>query len=73
MERLQKVGISTRPGTHAVHMLAIYREKYGMHKNDFPVARDCDANTMAIPLHNKMSKHDYEYIVKHLRDLSCVE
>jgi len=73
MERLQKVGISTRPGTHAVHMLTIYREKFGTQKNDFPVARDCDANTMAIPLHNKMSKHDYEYIVKHLRDLPCVE
>jgi len=63
MEKLQDMGISTRPGTHAVHMLSIYKDRFGIKQNDYPGARDCDANTMAIPLHNQMVKEDYEYIV----------
>jgi len=26
--------------------------------------RDCDANTMAIPLHNRMTSEDFEYSSK---------
>ena len=67
MEKLQDMGISTRPGTHAVHMLSIYKDKFGIKQNDYPGARDCDANTMAIPLHNQMIREDYEYIVNALK------
>jgi dTDP-4-amino-4,6-dideoxygalactose transaminase len=67
MEKLQDMGISTRPGTHAVHMLSIYKDRFGIKQNDYPGARDCDANTMAIPLHNQMAKEDYEYIVYALK------
>lgn len=69
MERLQSKGVSTRPGTHAVHMLGYYRERFGLKIDDFPGARDCDANTMAIPLHNRMSEEDYQYVVGALHDL----
>ncbi len=69
MERLQSKGVSTRPGTHAVHMLGYYRERFGLKIDDYPGARDCDANTMAIPLHNRMSEEDYEYVVGALHDL----
>ena len=70
MERLQSVGISTRPGTHAVHMLGYYCERFGLQTDDFPGARDCDQNTMAIPLHNRMSADDYAYIVKAIREIA---
>jgi perosamine synthetase len=63
MERLQAAGIATRPGTHAVHMLGLYRERFGLSPDDFPGARDCDSNTMAIPLHNRMSEDDYDYVI----------
>ena len=69
MERLQEQGIATRPGTHAVHMLGLYRERFGIHPDDFPAARDCDRCTMAIPLHNRMTEEDYAYVVKALRGL----
>lgn len=67
MEHLQERGISTRPGTHAIHMLGVYRERFGFIPDDFPGARDCDANTMAIPLHNRMSAEDYQYVVDTLK------
>ncbi len=63
MDRLQAQGIATRPGTHAIHMLTFYAEKYGIKPDDFPGAKACDQNTMAIPLHNKMTQEDYDYVI----------
>jgi perosamine synthetase len=70
MEMLQSKGIATRPGTHAVHMLTYYRDKFGFKPDDFPVAKFCNDQTMAIPLHNRMSSEDYEYVVDALCQLS---
>ena len=37
--------------------------------DDFPAARDCDRYTMAIPLHNRMTSEDYEFVVKTIKSL----
>lgn len=67
MEHLKQHGIATRPGTHAVHMTNLYRTRFGYEPGDYPAARDCELQTMAIPLHNRMSGDDYEYVVDVLR------
>src|SRR6185503_7432576 len=69
MESLMQAGINTRPGTHAVHMLRYYRERFGLQAGDFPAARDADARSMAIPLHNRMSEDDYRRVVRALREI----
>jgi dTDP-4-amino-4,6-dideoxygalactose transaminase len=69
MDVLQSKGISTRPGTHAVHMLGFYRNKFGLRPDDFPGACDCDRYSLAIPLHNRMGAEDYEYVVNTLKEL----
>lgn len=69
MQLLQDKGVSTRPGTHAVHMLGFYRDRFGYAAGDFPGARDCDSNTMAIPLHNRMTDDDYRYVADTLRGI----
>ena len=69
MEKLQKAGISTRPGTHAPHMLEYYAKKYNINPDDFPGARDCNNFSMSIPLFNKMTREDYEYLVHQLKAL----
>ena len=69
MDILQQKGIATRPGTHAVHMLSFYKEKYGIHPDDFPDARNCDRYTMAIPLHNKMTKEDFDYVIESIKEI----
>lgn len=70
MDRLQRHGIATRPGTHALHLLGYYRERYGLQEDDYPVARDCDRHSMAIPLHNRMSAEDFRYVVQALKDIA---
>jgi dTDP-4-amino-4,6-dideoxygalactose transaminase len=69
MEKLQQQGISTRPGTHAVHMLNFYSQKYDLKPHDFPGAQDANDNSMSIPLHNRMSADDYKYVVRVIKTL----
>jgi perosamine synthetase len=67
MEKLQDLGVSTRPGTHAPHMLHFYAEKYNLKPDDFPGAKDCNNYSMSIPLFNKMKIEDYEYVVNAIK------
>jgi dTDP-4-amino-4,6-dideoxygalactose transaminase len=69
MEKLQEQGISTRPGTHAVHMLNYYADKYGIQPSDYPGAQAANNYSMSIPLHNRMVSEDYEYVVEVLKSL----
>jgi len=69
MDVLAARGVATRPGTHAVHMLGYYRERFGYREESLPVSRDCDRLTLAIPLHNKMTADDYAYVVEALRSI----
>ena len=69
MEVFQQQGIATRPGTHAVHMLGAYRDKYHFKPEDFPGAFAADQYSMAIPLHNKMVKEDFDYIIHAIKSL----
>ena len=64
MEKLQKFGISTRPSTHAVHMLAYYAKKYKLVRSDFPnawIANDC---SISLPLFHGMTEHEIHYVKK---------
>jgi dTDP-4-amino-4,6-dideoxygalactose transaminase len=67
MEYLQQNGVSTRPGTHAVHMLGYYARTFGIKPEDFPGAFAANEYSMSIPLHNKMNEADYNYVA----DLIC--
>ena len=69
MEKLQEQGISTRPGTHAVHMLNYYANQYHIQPSDYPGAQAANDYSMSIPLHNRMVSEDYEYVVEVLKSL----
>ena len=70
MEHLQEAGISTRPGTHAVHMLGFYKKKYNIQPQDYPGAQVANDKSISIPLHNRMVKEDFEYIVHTIKNIS---
>tara|TARA_A100001388_G_scaffold272416_1_gene252685 strand:+ start:122 stop:1312 length:1191 start_codon:yes stop_codon:yes gene_type:complete len=63
MDNLQKRGISTRPSTHAVHMLEFYKKKYNIKREDFPnswIANDC---SISLPLFHGLSKEEQDYLI----------
>lgn len=66
---LQDKGISTRPGTQAVHMLGYYRRKYSLNEDDYPATKNAYSHSIALPLHNCMSSEDYHYVVETIRSL----
>jgi perosamine synthetase len=67
MAVLAQRGIQTRPGTHAVHRLGYYREKYGLRPEQFPVAAASEDETIALPLFPGMTAADQAAVVAGLR------
>ena len=64
MDDLQKLGISTRPATHAVHMLSFYKEKYGLMPSDFPSAFIADHCSISLPLFQGMTKQEQDFVIE---------
>lgn len=64
MDALQQVGISTRPATHAVHMLTFYREKYGLKPEDFPNAYTANDCSISLPLFHGMTEAEQGFIIE---------
>ncbi len=63
MRRLHERGIATRPGTHAVHLLGLYRKKYGIAPGDFPGALAADATSLALPFFNGMTREMQDTVI----------
>jgi dTDP-4-amino-4,6-dideoxygalactose transaminase len=63
MDALEATGIATRPGTHAVHLLGYYREKYGLGTADYPHAYLADRLTVTLPLYPQMTDVEQDYVV----------
>lgn len=64
MEELQQQGISTRPATHAVHMLSYYREKYKLSPEHFPAAYSANQCSISLPLFHGMKIEEQEYVIE---------
>jgi dTDP-4-amino-4,6-dideoxygalactose transaminase len=64
MEYLQNNGISTRPGTHAVHMLEFYKKKYNLKKEDYPKALAANDCSIAFPIFPSISSGELDYILE---------
>ena len=45
------------------------KQKYNLNPDDYPKARIADACSMAIPLHNKMTPEDYDYVANTIKEI----
>jgi perosamine synthetase len=70
MQALADRGIETRPGTHAIHTLGYYQERFGTRPDDLPGARDAARSTMALPMHNRLSEADVGRVVDTIRGIT---
>jgi len=64
MDQLQQQGISTRPATHAVHMLAFYRQKYQLKPEDFPNAFAANDCSISLPLFHGMTEVEQNEVIR---------
>lgn len=63
MDSLQLAGISTRPATHAVHMLEFYRKKYQHSAQDFFGAYAAYTCSISLPLFHGMLQEEQDYVI----------
>lgn len=67
MKKLFEKNISTRPATHAIHLLNFYKKKYKIkpksYKNSY-IANHC---TLSLPLYNGISEKELEFVVTNLK------
>lgn len=63
MDDLQQKGISTRPATHAVHMLEFYKNKYNLKPEDFPNAFAANDCSISLPLFHGMTEEEQDYVI----------
>ena len=64
MEYLQSAGISTRPATHAVHMLSFYKNKYSIMPKDYINAYVANECSISLPLFHGMLQSEQEYVIE---------
>jgi perosamine synthetase len=69
MDELSAGGIATRPGTHCVPGLGVWRGPSGFEDGRFPVAEELERRTLTLPLHNRLTEDDYSRVVEALREL----
>lgn len=68
MDYMAEHGVWTRPGTHAVHRLGIYKKKYGYNNSDFPNAIIGEDETITLPLYYGMTENDLKVVVQLLKN-----
>lgn len=66
MLNLEERGIATRQGTHAVHTVGYYRQKYHLDYNDYPASLAADRLSITLPLYPQMTNEEQEYVIDSL-------
>lgn len=69
MEQLEHRGIATRQGTHAVHKLDYYKNRFGFRDEDLPVANRCDLMSISLPVYVMISKEEQKAVAEALLEL----
>ena len=69
MQELEDKGIATRQGTHAIHLLGYYKNRFGYQPEDFPHAYACDHLSITLPLYVQMTDDDQVFVVNTIRQL----
>ena len=63
LQKLEDRGIATRQGTHAVHTLGYYKDRFGYLPEDYPMAYACDRLSITLPLYVGLKPEDHKYII----------
>lgn len=66
---LEERGVATRQGTHAVHTLGYYKNRFGYKAEDFPHAYACDRLSITLPLYVQMTDDDQQYVIEQFREV----
>ena len=69
LEKLEDAGIATRQGTHAIHMLGYYRERFAFVPEDYLNAYAADRLSITLPLYVQLQKNEQDYVIDMFRKI----
>ena len=69
MGKLDELGIATRVGTHATHLLGHYKDRYGFAPETYKVSYMLDKLSMTLPLYVQMTEQDQIRVLQALMDV----
>lgn len=64
LQKLENKGIATRQGTHAIHLLGYYKNRFGFVPEDYINAYACDRLSITLPLYVGMSDDEQRYVIE---------
>jgi perosamine synthetase len=67
MERLEANGVATRQGTHAVHTLKYYKDRYKIASEDFLMSYAADRLSVTLPVYAGMEEVEFEYVISQIK------
>jgi len=68
MRQLEECGIATRQGTHAVHTLGYYKNRYNLGNEKYLQSYAADRLSVALPIYAEMKESDMGIIVSAIKD-----
>lgn len=67
LQKLEDIGIATRQGTHALHLLGYYKNRFGFKPDDYENAYACDRLSITLPLYVGLTEEEQEYVIESIR------
>ncbi|PIU41067.1 MAG: DegT/DnrJ/EryC1/StrS family aminotransferase [Candidatus Omnitrophica bacterium CG07_land_8_20_14_0_80_42_15] len=69
MMKLERRGISVRQGTHAVHTLGYYKNKYTLKDKDYLSSYAADRLSVTLPLYADMNDKEFNYVIENIKEI----
>lgn len=68
--KIQAAGVAVTVNYRPCHLLTYYRKQYGYVPGTFPVAERIGASTISLPLYNKLTDEEIDYVIETIRALA---
>lgn len=66
MEQMLSSGVTTRPGTHAIHELSFYKSKFNIDATRLKNSKESADSTISLPMHDVLTERDVDFVVNSL-------
>jgi len=63
---LAGAGIQTKPYLPAIHLMSLYRERFGHREGEFPVCEDVAARSLALPFYPELGEDEIAHVAEAL-------
>ncbi len=69
IEKLNKLGIGTKPYLPSIHLQSAYKKLYGYKEGNFPISERVSDSSLALPFFIGLKKKDMDYIKENLKKI----